>query len=295
MSKALRIVVALAAVGLAIGGCRTASSSDVDADEDYSERMSAEHENDKPVATPQSSKRPERPIHTGDVIYARIDGKEVRGYSARPAWIRAPVPGVIVIHEWWGLNDNVRAMADQLAAAGYAALAVDLYNGEAAVDRDGARALMQRAMADPDVAEENLRQAHAHLRSTRAQRIGTIGWCFGGGWSLRSAMMMPSDIDATVIYYGRLVTDKEKLEPLETPILGIFGSEDRGIPMESVRAFESALNDLGKDAAIHVYDGADHAFANPSGTRYQKDAAEDAWQKTLAFFKEHLGGPGVSR
>ena len=101
-------------------------------------------------------------------------------------------------------------------------------------------------------------------------------------------MLLPDEIDATVIYYGRLVTDRDRLEPLHVPILGIFGAEDQGIPVDSVREFESTLQELGKDVSIHVYDEAGHAFANPSGTRYNAEAAEDAWSKTMAFFEEHL-------
>jgi carboxymethylenebutenolidase len=132
-----------------------------------------------------------------------------------------------------------------------------------------------------------LKQAFAYLEGD-GQKVGTIGWCFGGGWSLGAAMALPDDVDATVIYYGRLVTEEEALAPLSMPILGFFGSEDQGIPIDSVNAFEAALNALGKDAAIHVYEGADHAFANPSGNAYQAEPAQDAWGKTLAFFDAHL-------
>jgi carboxymethylenebutenolidase len=195
---------------------------------------------------------------------------------------------VIVIQEGWGLNDNIRAMARRLAAEGYVALAVDLYEGQVAEESARARELMSAAMERAESLEDNLRQAHRYLGEQGAESIGVIGWCFGGGWSLRTALLLPDEIDATVIYYGRLVTDSEQLAALESPILGLFGSEDQGIPLESVREFESVLESLGKDAAIHVYEGANHAFANPSGTRYNADAAEDAWKKTLEFFTANL-------
>ena len=180
-------------------------------------------------------------------------------------------------------------MAEQLAGEGYQALAVDLYRGEMATDPDGAATLMRASMEKRDELTETLKQAYAYL-STDGQKVGTIGWCFGGGWSLGTALALPGDIDATVIYYGRLVTDKDELSALEMPIIGFFGSEDGGIPVDSVREFESALNELGKDASIHIYDGADHAFANPSGRNYQEEPAKDSWEKTLAFFGEHLKG-----
>lgn len=101
-------------------------------------------------------------------------------------------------------------------------------------------------------------------------------------------MLLPEELDAAVIYYGRLVTEPELLAPLRMPILGIFGGQDRGIPVESVRRFESVLQALGKTAEIVIYEDADHAFANPSGTRYAPEAAADAWQRTLAFLAEQL-------
>ena len=101
-------------------------------------------------------------------------------------------------------------------------------------------------------------------------------------------MMLGDDVDAAVIYYGRLVTEAAELAPLSCPVLGLFGSEDTGIPVETVRAFEAAMAEAGKDASVNVYEGAGHAFGNPSGTRYNEEAADDAWDKTLAFFEKHL-------
>jgi carboxymethylenebutenolidase len=227
-------------------------------------------------------------VTTEEVVYATLDGGEVHGYLATPAEGGEGAPGILVIHEWWGLNDNVRAMARQLAGEGYQALAVDIYRGQVASERDDARTFMEEAMASPELVDDNLRQAHAFLVERGAQKTGSIGWCFGGGMSLRTALLLPEELDATVIYYGRLETDEDVLRPLAMPILGIFGADDQGIPVESVRAFEGALQNLGKDATIHIYEGADHAFANPSGTRYNEEAATDAWGKTLAFFAEHL-------
>ena len=251
--------------------------------------MEREHAGDRPVASPAAEAAPARPVRTEKVAYARIGGKEIEGFLAMPFDHEGPFPGVIVIHEWWGLNDNIRSMARQLAAEGYAALAVDLYEGESATDRAGASALMRKWMGQRKRLEDNLRQARGYLASAKnSPKIGTIGWCFGGGWSLSTALLFPTEIDATVIYYGRLVTEPEALGPLRAPVLGFFGSEDKGIPVSSVRAFESALKKLDKPASIHVYEGADHAFANPSGTRYDAPAAEDAWRKTRAFLREHL-------
>lgn len=257
-------------------------------DSEYADRMAEEHRDDVPIENRASARQPSHDVTTERVVYATLAGHEVEGLLARPEGLEAQAPGIIVIHEWWGLNENVESMAMRLAGEGYTALAVDLYGGNVAADRDAARALMSAAMEDRSTSEDNLRQAYAFLEEAGATRIGSIGWCFGGGWSLATALLHPHDLDAAVIYYGRLVTDPELLAPLDVPILGIFGSEDQGIPVASVREFEAALVELGKDPIIHIYDGADHAFANPSGTRYQQAAAEDAWKQTLTFFDRHL-------
>jgi carboxymethylenebutenolidase len=119
--------------------------------------------------------------------------------------------------------------------------------------------------------------------------VASLGWCFGGGWSLNTALLFPADLDAAVIYYGQVTDDEDRLSALDVPILGLFGSEDRGIKVESVRRFEEALERLGKDYEIHVYEGAGHAFANPSGNNYNAGYAEDAWTRTLGFLGAHLG------
>jgi len=259
-------------------------------DDDYADRMAAEHADDSPSPGFAAEGEGETAdVESERVAYAEIGGKAVEGYLARPAGGAEGAPGVIVIHEWWGLNDNVETMARMLAQQGYQALAVDLYDGESADSAQGARALM--SAVDAEAAKENLRQAHAYLRQKRgAGRIGVIGWCFGGGWSLQTALLLGDDLDAAVIYYGRLVTDEAELVKIQAPILGLFGSEDGGIPVSSVHTFRAVLDELGKPAEIHVYEGANHAFANPSGERYEPEAAKDAWEKTTAFFAAHLKG-----
>lgn len=261
---------------------------------DFADRMAKEHKDDTTEPSPAARAEPENPVEGEEVVYGNVDGDEVRGYLARPrdandSAAETGRPAVLVIHEWWGLNDNIRAMADRLAGQGYSALAVDLYFGRSATEPEGARELATEARNHGEQVGENLRQAKAYLvEQVGASKIGTIGWCFGGGWSLETALLMPGEIDATVMFYGRVETGHDRLATLDTPILGLFGGEDQGIPVESVRAFEQALGELGKPASIHVYEGADHAFANPSGNRYDAEAAEDAWSKVLAFFEQYL-------
>ena len=270
---------------LLLGGCGASKHGD-----SYTESMAKEHEGDTPAASPATEGRTSVSIEESDVIYARVEDSAVEGFLARPAG-GENLPGIVVIQEWWGLNDNIRAMARKLAGEGYAALAVDLYGGQVGATRDEARSLMSAAMANPAAAEENLRQAIAYLRGEQAApRVGSIGWCFGGYWSLQTALLGQRDVQAAVIYYGRPESDKEKLARLEAPILGHYGSLDQGIPLDSVQQLEKDLEAVGKEAALHVYEGADHAFANPSGGRYNAAAAEKAWERTLAFFSSHLSG-----
>lgn len=251
------------------------------------EKMMDQHKHDQPKATPAATTEPSQPVTGEETVYGEVGGKPLRGYVARPKNASGSLPGIIVIQEWWGLNDNIRAMTRRLAGEGYLALAVDLYGGEVATDPGKARELMTKALGDLEAGSSNIRAAHAWLERNGARKVGVIGWCFGGGWALETALFLP-EIDATVMYYGRVVTEKDRLAALKSPLLGIFGAEDKGIPVEGVRAFEKALKELGKNAEIHVYEGADHAFANSSGGAYKADAAEDAWKRTVAFFKKHL-------
>jgi carboxymethylenebutenolidase len=257
------------------------------------DRMAQEHQHDKPAATQAAKEEPAQPVAAEEVTYGEVGGKPLRGYLAKPKSPRGALPGIIVIHEWWGLNDNIRAMTRRLAGEGYQALAVDLYGGQKADTPDAAMKLVNGVMQNRAPAEENLRRAAAYLERNGAPRIGVIGWCFGGGWSLATALLVPDKIGATVIYYGHLETDPAKLATLKSPILGSFGAEDQSIPAATVREFESALKKLGKPVEIKIYDGAGHAFANPSGGNYRPEAAKDAWQRTTAFFARHLRGGGA--
>ena len=283
MNSVMRIILGSLVI-LLVAGCGAEKNKG-----DFIDRMEMEHENDAPVANAAAERDPSAEVVTESVQYAEVGGETVTGYLAKPKGAEGNLPGLIVIHEWWGLNDNIRMMARRLADQGYTALAVDLYYGKTAETPDMAGKYARQAGSNPDRAVANLEQAYAYLTEQQnATSVGTIGWCFGGGWSLQAALAMPEKVDATVIYYGRLVTVPEQLEKLDMPILGIFGSEDQGIPPSEVNKFEAALNEAGVSNSIHIYEGANHAFANPSGNRYKKEAAEDAWEKTVAFFKRHL-------
>jgi carboxymethylenebutenolidase len=252
------------------------------------QRMAQEHQHDKPTPSPAAMQEPARPVTAEEVTYGEAGGKTLHGYAARPKTAQGALPSLIVIHEWWGLNDNIRAMTRRLAGEGYQALAVDLYGGAHADTPDAAMKLMNTVMQNPAAAQDNLKLAAAWLQGKGAKKLGVIGWCFGGGWSLGTTLLMPGKIDGTVVYYGHLETDPAKLAAIKHPVLGLFGAEDQSIPVDSVRAFESALKKQGTPVEIKIYEGAGHAFANPSGGNYRPDAAKDAWQRTTAFLARTL-------
>ena len=228
-------------------------------------------------------KKGQTPPHHGQMI--RIAG--VRAYLSLPPGAHAHLPGIVLVHEWWGLNDNIEFWADRLAGEGYAALAVNLYGGVVATTPDQALAAMKSV--NPGRALEILRAAHHFLRTDArvlARHTASIGWCFGGGWSLRLALAEP-DQDAAVMYYGRPVLDPAKLAPLHANLLAIFGTQDPSLPPATVDAFDRALTAAGKHHRILRYD-APHAFANPSQPSYHPAQAAAAWAQARAFLAAHL-------
>ena len=206
------------------------------------------------------------------------------GYFVKPNK-EGNYPGVVMIHEWWGLNKNIKDMAEQLASKGYIVMAVDLYYGKVAQTADEARELV--TALNEEKALENMKVAVEFLRKNGAVKIASLGWCFGGGQSLQLALS-GQELDATVLYYGSLKTDPEKLSVINWPVLGIFGDQDTSIPVETVNSFDSALDTLNIENEIYIYPGVGHAFANPSGQNYAQEETEDAWEKTLAFLDKHL-------
>ncbi|MEL6814132.1 MAG: dienelactone hydrolase family protein [Cyanobacteria bacterium J06598_3] len=254
--------------------------------------LAQEHSGDKPTPPPIAMAEPSVPVTGQSVTYATVEGQPVTGYLAQPEGTAedAALPAIMTIHEWWGLNENIEAMTRRLAGEGYTVLAVDLYGNEIATTPDAARDLMRSVMDTPGPAQDNINQAAQFLtNSYGAPTIGSIGWCFGGNWSLRTGLLLER-LDAMAIYYGQLILAPEVLDGLDMPIIGFFGEDDSSIPVADVTNFESMLNDLGKTADINLYPGVGHAFANPSGQNYNAAAAEDAWDKTVAFFAAHLQG-----
>ncbi|HXP43243.1 MAG TPA: dienelactone hydrolase family protein, partial [Candidatus Acidoferrales bacterium] len=173
---------------------------------------------------------------------------------------KGPFPGLIVIHEYWGLNDWVKEQASKLADQGYEALAIDLYRGKVATTPDVAHELM-RGVPD-DRAKRDLHAAFEFLQSqpnVKKNRVGAIGWCMGGGYALDVALQEPT-LAAAVINYGHLATDADAIQKINAPILGLFGGQDQGITPDDVHKFEAAMKQQGKKIEIKIYDDAGHAF-----------------------------------
>jgi len=212
------------------------------------------------------------------------DGRNVKAALAVPA--ATPAPTVLLVHEWWGLNDEIKTMAAEFAKEGFLALAVDLYDGKVAAAPTDAEAYMKGV--DPAQAEETLAAWIGWLRadSRGNGKVGTVGWCFGGGWSLNASITTP--VDATVIYYGRVDRPADDLKKLNGPVLGQFADEDQWINKEMVNGFAANMKAAGKPAEIYSY-SANHAFANPTGDNYDKEDAQLAWTRTLDFFRKNLG------
>ena len=202
---------------------------------------------------------------------------------------KGPFPALVVIHEWWGLNDWVKEEASKLADQGYLALAIDLYRGKVATTPDEAHQIM-RGVPD-DRASRDLLAASAYLRSLKdvdPARVGDIGWCMGGGYALNLAIADPK-LKAAVINYGHLATDDATLRKINAPILGIFGGQDKGITPADVNKFESQMKALGKTVDIHIFPDAGHAFENPNNKAgYRAEDAAEAWKLTTAFLEKYL-------
>ena len=233
------------------------------------------------LANPRLARAAAERLETVTLITA--GGRSVSAALAVPA--STPAPAVMLVHEWWGLNDQIKSVAAELGKLGYLVLAIDLY-GKVATTPDEAKTLM--GALDPKAATDTvaswLRWLKADKRSTG--RVASIGWCFGGGWALNAALAEP--VDATVVYYGNVAKTADELGALRGPVLGHFAEKDQWINHAMVEGYAAAMKKAGKKLEAHWYD-ADHAFANPTGARYDEADAKLAWQRTLAFLKATIG------
>lgn len=217
------------------------------------------------------------------VTFETPDGKTGNAYEIKAA--KKTDDYLLVIHEWWGLNDYIKQEVERLAAelGNVNVLASDLYDGKVAAEREKAVEYVQSVTPDRGCAIINGAIAYAG----KDPDIATIGWCFGGGWSLQAAIEVGSKAEAAVIYYGMPERDIERLKKLKSPVLGIFAKQDNSITSEVVQDFEQKMKQADKEVIIKMYDAV-HAFANPSNPKYDKQAAEDAHKLAVEFLKKHL-------
>jgi len=201
---------------------------------------------------------------------------------------KGPFPALVVIPEWWGLNDWVKEQASKLADEGYVTLAFDIYRGKVATTPDEAHQL-SRGLPE-DRANRDLLAAAAFLRTQKnvdPAKVGDIGWCMGGGYALNLAIADP-ELKVAVINYGHLASDDATLKKINAAILGIFGGQDKGITPADVSKFESQMRALGKTVKVHSFPAAGHAFENSSNPNYRADDAAEAWKLTAAFLAQYL-------
>jgi carboxymethylenebutenolidase len=216
------------------------------------------------------------------------NGGTAPGYLAVPE--SGGGPGVVVLQEWWGLEDHIKSVCDRFAREGFLALAPDLYRGETATQPDEAQQLMM-AM-NMDQAERDMRGAVDHLAAHEGfagKGVGSVGFCLGGGLSVWAASANPK-VSAVVTYYYVMPHGKPDFSKIKAPVLGHFGDSDEFVPVDAAKGLEQELRDAGVDAKFELYPGAGHAFFNDTdrlGT-YDRDAADRSWQRTVAFFKENL-------
>jgi carboxymethylenebutenolidase len=224
-------------------------------------------------------------VVTEEVVYH----ENISGYLARPD-AEGQFPALILIHEWWGLNENIKDFAERFAKQGYVALAVDLYEGQVAKDRETAAQLAGGVRSNLDPAFANLNSAVAYLQErddVQEKSLASVGWCFGGGWSYEMAVNNLG-VDASIMYYGQF-DPEDDFKNMRATILGHFGEEDQSILVDDVREFASVLETQGRNHAVYIYPNAGHAFANEDNeSAYNEEAAEQSWIRTLNFLDDHL-------
>ena len=228
---------------------------------------------------------PCRATAAGEAVTYEVGGETVRAYLARPpktpasrASLAPPdVPGLVVLHEMWGLNDQIMGVADRLSRLGYLAIAPDMYRGKLGADPGLAQEMMRalnedRAVSITKGAIDFLRK----LDHASGRPVGTVGFGMGGRISLATALQ-GADVQATVIFYGKVETTREALAPLKAPLLGIFAGRDAGIPKDDVNKFQAALKASGKDALIILNEGLGHGFMNEERADFEAEYNKDSW------------------
>jgi len=225
------------------------------------------------------------------IEYTRPDGQSVKGYLAQPA-NAGNAPGVVVIQEWWGLDEEVKSVADRLAAAGYRALVPDLYRGKLALEAKEAEHLMGD-LDFGDAAGQDIRGAVQYLKATGSKKVAVTGFCMGGALTVLAACNVP-ELDGTVVWYGYPPLEYVNAEAIQKPMLAHWATHDDFFAISGVDQLEAKLKEAGVSFDFERYD-AKHAFANPKSDsrglpplQYKPEAAKLAWERTFDFLKKNL-------
>jgi carboxymethylenebutenolidase len=222
----------------------------------------------------------------------QFNGMDIPGYLSEPDMEEYDEPrgGIIVIQEWWGLTNDICEIADRYAIEGFLAFAPDLFHGAIATEPDEARKLAMSL--ERDVAAQEIDAAIDWMKQEiGVPRVGVVGYCMGGGLALGTAMRPTSNVDAVHVYYGGGMPSYDEIKNnVRVPVLGSYGAEDGGIPVEQVQELERALQDAGVEHEITIYEGAGHSFFNDTKPSYHEIAAMDSWMKSIPWFYRHLAG-----
>lgn len=288
IGRRLRLLEAVAAASVLLAACEPPPAGGPQAPATGSAAVEQQSAPATAVPTASAPAPAERPVDAETLPYADVEEKLAYGYFAFPSDMVEPLPAILLVHDWWGLDDNMRESANRLAAAGYIVLAIDLYGGETPTEAGAARAKTIGVVENAGAVAENIRQAIEFVDVAGAPSVGIVGWGFGGGFALNAAVQFPERFDAVVVLYGQVPGNADRLAALEAPVLGLFGDSDSGIPRQSVEAFEAAMHRLGKPAEVEIYADAAHGFADPRRRQYDPALAARAWQRMVDFFAAHL-------
>jgi carboxymethylenebutenolidase len=248
------------------------------------------NENPPPVVDePQASTSPEleaeEELRAAVIEYPDSNGETLTGYLAyQPE--REPSPAVVVIQEWWGLNEHIKDIANRFAQEGFVALAPDLYHGVVTTEPDEARKLVME-LSMPEAVKE-IQQAVGFLQAQEyvsSAKVGIVGFCMGGGLVLQTALQ-EDDLAAGIVFYGSPLKS-DQARQVKAPILTFIGTEDR-IPVSGVESMHAAFDEAGIENEFHVYEGAPHAFFNDTRPSYNPEASADAWPRSLKWFRDHF-------
>ncbi len=219
------------------------------------------------------------------------EGKDalIRGYFAYPESMVAPLPAIIVVHDWRGLDEPTKQMADRLASRGYMVLAVDFFGGKVASSAEEAAALSRGLLEQTEAADQNVVAAYRFLTDAAgAPSVATLGTAMGGYWAVKSMRLLPGELKAAVNWYGQVDEDPALIEQMDAPLLGLFAGSDRSMPPQRVRDFRAAAESAGKTVDVQIIPNVSAGFANPDDPRFDQQAADLAWQRTMNFLTQHL-------